>query len=340
MTDIAAVAANPDWLPHAYDAARRSVQFVRFSNDVIASPLFLADHHPADPEDTVWIGERDVVQLQTDAPTPHFIFHTAFCRSTLLVRALHASGRATGLNEPGILNSLAEIDRDARREATARLDACLGLLSKPRSAAGSVVIKPSNIANALIPGIMTARPQARAIMMSNSSRAFCRSVHRKGLMGRRWARRLTAHVQRYAPLDLGLDHAGLFELTDMQVAGLAWLLQQRWFAILLADRWGERMLTLDGDTFAERPAETLVRAAAHFGLDLDVVTADEIIAGPLFASHAKLGGSYAETVEREARAAHSPVVEEEIEMASVWIEQIARQVGLVQPIAGSSSLLP
>lgn len=340
MIDAAAIAADPAWLPHAYDTARRRVQFFRFPAEVIESRLFLADYRPNDPTGEAWLDEREVVALQIKTPTPHFIFHTAFCRSTLLVRALHASHHATGLNEPGILNSLAVIDRVARPDATALVDPCLALLTRLQAPAEAVVIKPSNVANALIPAIMAARPQARAVIMSNSLRAFCGSVHRKGLMGRRWARRLNAHVQRYAPLDLGLDDAGLFELTDMQVAGLAWLLQQRWLAILLGEDRDERMRTLDGEDFAKRPEESLMRVAAHFGKKLDANTAQKVVAGQLFTNHAKLGGSYAERVKLEHDAAESAIVEEEIEMVSVWIAQIAGQIGVVLPVTRTKSLLP
>jgi hypothetical protein len=340
MTAAAAVAADPAWLPHVYNSARRSVQFVRFPVEVLESPRFLADYRPTQPADEAWLDEREVASLRVGGPTPHFIFHTALCRSTLLVRALHASRRATGLNEPGILNSLGETVGGVRAGTPALLSPCLALLSRPRGDVESSVIKPSNVANALIPGIMASQPHARAIMMSNSLQAFCGSVHRKGLMGRRWARRLTAHVQRYAPLDLGLDDAGLFELTDMQVAGLAWLLQQRWFAILLAEDREGRMRTLDADEFAKRPAESLSLAAAHFGMKLDGKAAREVVASEVFTNHAKLGGSYAERVKLERRAADSRVVDEEIEMVSVWIAQIASQTGLVLPVAGIRSLLP
>lgn len=323
MPTATTIAADPAWLPHAYDPRTNRVQFLHVDRAVIEGPVFLADHRPHAGSDQAWLSADEVAAMDTVTAPAHFIFHTAFCRSTLLVRALNIPGVAAGLSEPGILNSLAL----GGAAAVPLIDPCMSLLARPHGPGEAVVVKPSNVANGLIPRLMSSNVEARAVLMSNTLSAFCASVHRKGLMGRRWARRLHLHVQRYAPLGLGLDQDGLFELTDMQVAGLAWFLQQRWIASVAAGPAGERTRALDSDAFARRPADALAGVAAHFRLKLDRVSAAEVAAGPLFSSHAKLGGAYAPQVEREHEAARSPVVDEEIAMVAVWIKQIAEQDG-------------
>lgn len=323
------LAADPCWMPHAYDPVEDRVQFLRIPDDVLAGPEFLAEYRPGNAGDIAWLPASAVEKMAVaDAPI-HFIFHTAFCRSTLLVRAIGASGGATGLNEPGILNSLSQ----AGRRGLSLLSPCLSLLARPRGTAGVVIVKPSNFANALIPHIMAARPGSRAILMSHAVEAFCGSVHRKGLMGRRWARRLYLHAQAYAPVDLGMDGQTRFELTDMQVSGLAWFLQHNWFARVLGSTAGSRLNTLDGDAFAAAPADSLRMIGAAFGLPLVQEEAEALAQGPLFASHAKLGGDYAAQIGRQEQAARSEIVDQEIAMTATWVGQIAAQAGLSLPVS-------
>ena len=110
-----------------------------------------------------------------------------------------------------------------------------------------MVVKPTNHANALIPAILTALPQARAVLMTNPLPSFLAAVIRKGMMGRRWGRLLHLEMQSYAGMELGMDGREQFAMTDLQAAALAWFLAQRWFA-LQQQRFGERLAVLDGGT--------------------------------------------------------------------------------------------
>ena len=304
MTDLPDLIADPSWLPHRYDAASDRIQFVRMDAATRAKLTFLADHQPASESDARWIAGEQIRAAPVAPQRWNFIFHSAFARSTLLARAFEQPGLSVGYSEPAILNDLSAALASPAARAT--LVPVVDLLARPHGAA-SVVIKPSNVANGLIATLLTERPQSRAILLSTDLEGFLASIAKKGLMGRRWARRLHLHIGGYAPLDLGLSPAEMHELTDLQVAGLAWLMHQRHFAALLDRFPAEQLATLASEAIGAEPARTIAAVAGHFGIDFDLKRAEAVAAGPLFARHAKLGTDYTSTVAREEAAAISPI---------------------------------
>ena len=330
MTDFNTIADDPRWLVHGYDPAARAFTFVRVERARLSAPAFLADLAGEPGVETRRAPIDDIARAELAQAPLHFIFHTAFCRSTLLVRALEHKGIATGLSEPGIIARLGGAGPEPLTQA-------LRLLARPwgtRTSDGTaepVIVKPTNHANALIAQMLDARPAARAVLMSNSLPAFLSAVIRKGLLGRRWGRQLYLEVMSYAGMDFGMDAREQFAMTDLQAAALAWFLNQRYFAALAA-RYGERVRLLDGDALAQAPAATLCAVGGFFSLDIDEARAGQIVAGPVFGADAKTGVDYAEKAARDAQSTRSAVVEEEIAKVGEWIEMIARQAGLRLPL--------
>ena len=324
------IAADPAWLPHRIDWAAKRMQFLKLERETLGEPGFLADRKPAGPQAEAWLSLDRVAAMNPESGPLHFVFHTAFCRSTLLTRALDRPGTVASLNEPHILAALAGAGVAQGRPGAPLLGPVLKLLSRTFPGEDAVVVKPTNHANALIPATLSALPESRAILMTNPLPSFLAAVIRKGMMGRRWGRMLYLEIQSYAGLDLGMDAREQFAMTDLQAAALAWLLAQRWFA-MQQDRFGERLAVLDGDRFALEKAHTLTRAAAHFGFELEQSAAQDIADGPLFASHAKSGEDFAAKDAADEARSSSAVTKEEIAQVGEWIGMIARQLNLQVP---------
>ncbi len=328
MANKALLSSDPNWVPHRIDLKTGQAQFLHLPASAFSGAKFLADYTPETALDSATIPLDDLAAVQPETGPLHFIFHTAFCRSTLLVRTMNIDGVATGMSEPGIIASLANAG-----DAGARfIGPCLKLLARPRTSLGgvqqAVFVKPTNHANRLLPSLMQAVPEAKAVMLSNSLLAFLRSVNRKGLMGRRWARNLYLEVQSYAPLELGIDPRENFLLSDLQVAGLAWLLQRRWFEANLSGPSGVRMRSLESDRFNDDRAGSLRAIAQFSGLDITIAQIDSAANSAIFKSHAKLGGDYAATEQKGVEQSSSQVFDEEVGMVGEWIDQIASQAGL------------
>lgn len=325
MAKIAQLETDPSWIPHQIATERRQVEFVRFGRSALEDPGFLANQ-PG--EASVWLSFEEVLALRPAEGPMHFIFHSGFCRSTLLLHALTAQNRVTGLNEPEILNSLARIenpDADLIR-------VIVKLLSRPRRAGDTTLIKPSNFQNRLIPAIMRASPDARVILMTNTLDEFLRSIVRKGLLGRQWGRQtffvasaFTGSVEALRPLVPGM--------TDLQVAGLGWLLMQNWFLTLSDGPESSRIAVLHSADFDQHRERSLTAVSAHFGLDCEPAEIGRIVTGPVFARDAKTGMDYQAKQANDAKRSSGAVIEDELREVGEWIAELARVSGLRVPVA-------
>ncbi len=239
--------------------------------------------------------ERDFVDLpisqirdaqRASATGPHFIFHSAFCRSTLLSRALQVDGVSTVLKEPQALADLAEMLPKSGwpQEQRLALDVVLDLMGRTERPGERSLIKPSNGANLLIEHIMELRPDSRILLMYAPLPAFLLSVCRR----RRWSRvRRFATAYRRFPQFETEGTRDLMLLTDLQAAAFLWLQQQAQFARLVRDFPPARVATLQADVFLAEPARTLRAAAAHLGLTVTDEQVAEITAGPIFSKDSK-----------------------------------------------------
>jgi hypothetical protein len=338
--DPRSIAADPQWLPARWNAERGLIEFVYLPRSERAGVTFLSDEYlrPLSPESATVEVARVREALPAPWSSPHFIFHSSFCASTLLGRALDVPGVSSTLLEPQILNDLAE---GARRGALPRelLQIVLSLLARPFAQGETVIVKPSNVVNLLAPVIMDIDPAVRAVFLSAPLPRLLKSIADKGLWGRRWARRLYATIAGENGVDLGIGPAELFELTDMQVAALAWI-QHHAQQLLLLQRFGPRVRSLGSETFLANRAETLAAAAAHFGLPLDRQQAQQIAAGPVFRAHSKeLGRAVAHDQPLTSRES-VPIIDEEIEMVSSWAQAVAANAGFSLEMPSEAMLLP
>lgn len=328
VNDLSAIVADPSWLPHEIDAAGRKVRFLKLHSDEFRSRAFLADIRK--PQAEAWVGFDQVLSMQPQAGPVHFIFHSGFCRSTLLLQAVGAATRSTCLNEPGILNSLAGMETIEQ----SLVDAIVALLARPHDAGeGAVLVKPSNYPNRLIPHLMRSRTDAKAIIITNDLRSFLEAVVRKGLLGRQWGRQVCLTTHGYTAGSGGFDLATMAGLTDLQLSGLGWLYLQSWFTDRLAAPEGERMAVVDSAFFNDNRGDTITAAAVHFGLSLDKSDLGAVLEGPVFRSHSKLGGDFAAKERQDRERSQSEVNDEEISSVLQWIGEIARVSDLTAPVA-------
>lgn len=331
MLSPAALVADPHWLPHAFDPARQSLSLRKLPRARLAGTAFLADIAQESGYESAEVPLAALGPVTPDPAVPvTFIFHTAFCRSTLLVRALEAPGTSTGLSEPGIIASLA----GAGAAGQGALAPVAALLARPWGPGEAVFIKPTNHANMLAPALMRAVPHARAVLMSNPLPSFLAAVVRKGMMGRRWGRQLYLELMSYAGMDLGMDGREQFLMTDLQATGLAWFLNQRFLAAMVQN-FGPRVQVLDGDAFGRDPAATLARVYGFAGHSVAPEHIAAIASGPVFARDAKTGEDYAAKSARDTAATTSAVTADEIAKVTEWVGLIARQAGLSVPLAGT-----
>lgn len=324
MTPAAHIVHDPNWFAHRYVEADDAFRFRRLSRADHDRATFLTDEYLG-PGDVVTLARRDAVAALPAAAPLHFIFHSAFCCSTLLARAFDLPGTAIGLKEPMLFNDLAGWQlRGATAPALAAVvDAALRLLARPFDRGETVIIKPSNLANALIAGVLQLRPQAHALLLHAPLPVYLGSIARKGLDGRLWVRDLLIKQRAQGLHDFGFSADDYLGQSDLQVAAMGWLAQQALFARLIARHPG-RLLAIDSETLMARPDAALASLGRHFGLDLDVAA---IVSGPAFNRHSKSGSAFdaaARDAEKAAEAAHAT----EIDKVARWAEAVAASQGV------------
>ncbi|HEX3677309.1 MAG TPA: hypothetical protein VHU79_07970 [Sphingomicrobium sp.] len=325
------VALDPSWLPHTYDQAGSNLTSVFVTREDHGRLMFLSDEHFKDEFRKVTYPASEVAAHLREAPRApiHFIFHTSFCCSTLMLRALDVPGRAFGLREPDVLINLANrfirSDDASNRE---RLRLVLSLLARPFEAGESIIVKPTNFANRLALPTLELSPESRAVLLYSDARTLLRSILKRGMWGRIWGRKLYQSAALWSSLDFGFSPEEAFVLTDLQALGLGWLMQMHQFGEL-ARRMGEKVAIVDSADFLADPARTLQRISRLFELKLDQSAIDEVVNGPTFARHSKFSergyGRAERTADhRAAEAAHH----EELEMVVKWVETVAAHMNV------------
>lgn len=327
------------WLAHRYVESEDSVRFIRLPREAHAELPFLTDACLTGSEPTHDLAATECLSALKPAAL-HFLFHSAFCGSTMFVRALDIPGLSMGLSEPVILNDVVGFRRrgaDLRAVARAA-DLSTRLLARPFGRGEAVVVKPSNVVNPLVALLMTLRSDAKAIFLYAPLPIFLVSVARKGLECRLWVRELAEGYLGDGYLSaLGFSPTDLFRQSDLQIAAAGWMAQNLHFQ-QLATRFGKgRIRMLDSEFLLADPQAALSASARHYGLNLHQDHAALIATGAAFTRHSKTGSAYSrEARERDyvaAGAAHG----EEIEFVVQWAAKLAETVGI--PLAPPAELL-
>ncbi len=331
MISPATIVRDALWFAHRYDPGHDAFQFRALSRDAHRSATFLTDEYLG-PAAVTAVRRSDVEALAPLSAPLHFIFHSAFCCSTVLARAFDAPGVAMGLKEPVLLNDLVGWQHRGGTAAAIApvLDAGLMLLARPFAPGEAVVIKPSNVTNGLAPGMMMMRPEARALLLYAPLRVYLASVARKGMTGRLWSRDLLVKQLREGLHPFGFTGEDYLGQTDLQVAAMGWLAQHALFAKMAA-QFGDRVRTADSERLMAAPVAAMTRLGTLFGVALDAAT---IVAGSAFTRHSKSGGDFGQAQRVDEQVAGAGAHADEIEKVAIWAEAVAASAGvpLVLPV--------
>jgi len=325
------VVSDPDWLPHTYDVSGTSLTFVHVPAAERGELMFLSEEHFAGKFDKVAFPAAQVAAEAEKAQTApiHLIFHTSFCCSTLLAKALEVPGISSTLKEPDVLinvaNRLIRSDDSANRE---RLELVLRLLERPSAAGETIIVKPTNFANRLLDVVLAKRPESRAVLLYSDVETFLRSLLKRGLFGRIFGRKLFSQLRGWSPLDFAFSTDQLLEQTDVQIAALAWLMQIHHLDSVARAFGPERVMVLDAAALLADPTAAIDKAQKLFGLGLSNEQVAAIASGPVFSKHSKLSDRAYDAQEREREhEAAAKVHAEELDMVVQWIAAVASQVG-------------
>ncbi|MDK2761843.1 MAG: hypothetical protein KYX64_10865 [Sphingopyxis sp.] len=330
MTLTPAVTAMIDdaaWLAHRYDPGHDAFHFRRVERAARAQVPFLTDQHLGEETSPVVLRRADCRNAAQGRGAPiHFLFHSAYCASTMLAQALDQPGVATSLSEPVLLNDMVGWRRRGAspRDHAPVMDDALKMIGRGFTAGEAVIVKPSNIFNPLARGAMTLRPEARAILLHAPLRAFLLSVARKGMWCRLWCRELLEGYLADGFVQLGFEARDYFRQSDLQVAAVGWLAQQRAFDMLIG--WApDRIASIDSETLTRDPVAAVAAAMDHLGLASDRAA---IASHPALGRNSKSGASFAVGERQRDLEVAEAAYGEEIAQVVGWAEAVAAQAGI------------
>jgi len=325
-TKLIAKASDPNFLLHRYIESQDIFRFLKVTRDVHRQSTFITDEHLPTGLEHFEIKKSDVPSHQIASSPLHFIFHSAYCCSTMLARAFDIEGKSMGLKEPVVLNDLVGWRRRGanKEHLTEVLKQSLALLSKPFEPDETTVIKPSNTCNILAPDILNIYPQAKAILLYAPIESFLQSIVKKEMWGRIWVRKALIGQLKDNIVIGGYSLEDILELTDLQIAALGWLSQYALFQHIIKTHKRDRVKLLKSDTLLSDQKKTMSAAIKHYDLDISPEGLDEILRGPAFTTHSKHNIQFNPEARAKEQLAMSEIHGAEIDMVCAWIVEVAK----------------
>lgn len=235
-----------------------------------------------DGRETFWTRSHliplELRQGSSSAPARRFVFHVGFCGSTLLARLIDRPGTVLALKEPQCLSDIAgqrALLAAGRGVAPIAdlIDHALNALGEAGEPDLSVVVKPTNWVNSLLPQLCEPGRIASAVFVSMDPRAYLGAVFRGGRDRIAFCSRLTAQLAPVLPGGPDLLDEAVSGAPDplgraARLTALLHAMQERLFDNAIAANGWDASVRIDFAHLAQHPAAVLRRARRALGLDL------------------------------------------------------------------------
>ena len=322
----AQIIGDAGFLPHRYDEQARAFRFVNIDREIHRKSTFLTDEYL--PQDLGFqaIPATDIAVADYDRAPLHFIFHSAYCCSTMLARAFDIEGVSMGLKEPVVLNDMIGWLRRSKnpKQVMPVLAQSLSLLSRPFTPGETIIVKPSNIMNPLAMTMLNILPDSKALLLYAPLENYLRSIAKKDMWGRLWVRELLVGRLQDGILRGGFTQEELLGLTDLQVAAIGWLSEHALFAEIIRRYGDTRIRVLDSESFLANQAETIRSLGILFDLGLSDNVIDNIINGPAFTTNSKTGDAFHSDDRKQEQQDSAATHAAEIDMVVKWAAEVAK----------------
>ena len=296
LLDAKDIVNNPDFMLYRIDIDRAELHFLEVTQDTYRKSTYLDNRIQHTKERLVALPIDEVIKAFEHIPASHapvqFLFHTSFCCSTLLARALQSPGDTLVVREPWIFFQMSSVK--TRMQATGEwdkqgpplIDLMLTLLNKTYEPDEHIVIKPSNLTNNIIDDVLTILPASFGILLYSDLREFLISNLKKPDETKQkipWLASEAAALVQYKDSFPGIIPA---QLPHLRAAAVFWHAQLLHFTHLLT-RWPERLRALRSQALLENPAVVLRAVSEWLKLNLTADHFNSVINGAVWHSHAK-----------------------------------------------------
>jgi hypothetical protein len=345
MMSFPQLLASPEWFPDAIYADRGFFDCYRVSRRLLSESPFLDQRMTtrSSGKEQAAFSYDQLTLLADDARIDEigFIFHTSFCRSTLMAQALQVDGISFTLKEPSILLSLAESIRHTQamrdpEKIRVTLSAILRLSTGLVESNEKTIVKPTNFANNLLPYV--AETGAKILLMYSDLRSYLISILKYGERGRAFARQLYTRLMIDCDQFRRLEPKQALLHTDLQIATLVWQQQMSLFMEVLDRAEVGQMRTLDSDVFGSYREVTLSDAYKFFSIPVSDAQFAQIISGPVFQQHSKSGRAVDDQTIQNQSEEIAVRYHEELEMTLRWAQSTSFGQIIRKPLPNSLTI--
>jgi hypothetical protein len=293
------ISRSPDFYPAKMDFDLGTISFLPMSRATYKSSSFLDGRTQPASTERYDIPAADLLLAAAELPPApnrvHYIFHAAFCCSTLLARYLELVPPCFVLKEPLFLTQMAVVRPRAiaahndgtldPADWTPLFDLCARLLGRGYAPEDIVAIKVNDICNSLGELLLARDTSSKAVFVTIGLKDFL-LVLLKSPDRRQWLRGRLLKARKDAaiiPELAGFDPA---QMTDSEGGAYLWSLNEALHA-RLCSKAQSRMLTLPGEEISDAPAAAVLAVAKHFGLPVSHGLPKNIFCDATVARHAK-----------------------------------------------------
>lgn len=257
--------SDAHWFPYDMDVSNRRFAMIRIEEAALSSSVFLDNRIEASLDNLILVHADTVASQAMPESVSGWLFHTSFCCSTLLARALHLPPYQVCLKEPLVLRRLG----DARYESKSLADLVrptTGLLMRPWHAGGAVIVKPTHAALNIGVDLLLEMPSTRAVILTSPLEDFLVSNIKKTPETQSKIPQLAERALRAGNFRLRLPEAAFNPPDLLAVTALQWA-AQRELALDIREQVGrDRVWILDHrELLADVPGVT-ARVAEWLGL--------------------------------------------------------------------------
>jgi hypothetical protein len=264
---------DPNWYLHAINLDEASLFFVKTDQRALSACSFLDHRFDIQGLPSVSIPLANLLGLSEsiDSAVPTFVFHSAFCCSTLIARCLDLESANLSLKEPAVLMALANYQRIGHpllanpTQAQAIYGLVTRLLFRKFGIGQTVLVKPTNTVNNIISPLMATHPQSKALLLHSDLESFLISILKKGEQGRGFARQLFTILLMDSPEARQLDSTRLLRMTDSQIVAITWHLQLEKFFDVFEKYGSSQVRSLHCDRLLEDPRSSITSLVDFFG---------------------------------------------------------------------------
>lgn len=292
---------SPELCPVGIDRLRHIISFVPMSKDRYRNAFL--DPRTSQTWPNAYAFNLDdllLYGLHTPSQTApvYYVFHTAFCCSTLLARYLDLIPPCFVLREPSVLAQIAMLrprgnsgPDEVGGLATADewqtlMSLVVRLLTRTYAPADIVVIKVNDLCNSMGDALLKMDVRSRIIFLYVSLETFVLSVLKRQSR-RTWLRTRIRDSRRVVELFPALANIDTARLGDAEAAAYLWLLNSALYQDLRNGEYSEHVFALDGDKVAESPKTVIADVAAFLQLTLSEQRLDELLNHPSVRRYSK-----------------------------------------------------